>query len=423
MTDLNVFGQKLFTVVDGKLQSVRLSKKKTRWYGSFQVDTDVTTVHDTIIRSVQARITHYLASIARSRRSSERQQRLDIITNAVSTAVNKAVHGTDNLPSVIQTEGEKALGLYTRRVVETVRSIGVDRYEEIITRNMAQMMIFAREEVQGSSVLLNNALPAGTKFFYSHNGESAYIIEETPRVRAIIWDNSTVRLSFPYCIFVFRYKGDHYEGASFYFRNAPITNGTDKLFLAPLPDLSDKGSICWPGDMQYPQGGPAEVANTLQTVFWNSNFRSEHWGNRIGSPINRDQWVSITRDNPNDIVKQNWLSANKTVNHWYTDDPAGQISRLQQHVANLSKRIGTEIGAAVLQHLKPDDIAQERIRFQEVLRLAIRNAELPEKIEGEANTLFAQNIAKAALTDPLSEISALDRAIAQGLTADLEALQ
>lgn len=419
---MDVYNTKLFFVEDGQLRSLRLRKKRL----GFTAPQIITDDNDTLISGLRRRVSAAVTG-AKTELSnfymSDRDARRRNARAAAEVAIKQVIVGTDTLPSSIQKEGEAALASYTRKAIEAVRGIGHQQFVDIVSRNLAQLLIYAREEVLGSSTLASAALPVGTRFLYNHNELSAYIVEEAPRVRTIIWDGDIFQLSFPYCIFVFKYKHDRYYETRFYFRNAPITSGNDRLFLPPLPDVSNHGVVCWPGDMVAPTGDPATICNSLQTSFWNSNFRTEHWGDRIGTPINKTQWKKITQIKPTDILTMNWVKATQTVNTWYTeDDVVGQMSKMHTHTHNLATRVGTAIGEMVLQQIKTEEVAVERDRFQGILLNAIKSAGIPQRLEDTLMANIEEIIKEKNPEKPERVLDNFERNVVKGIPSILRDL-
>ncbi len=427
---MSIFGRKLFTIEDGVLLSLRVDKPRLPWYDFWsrpEIATTTRAIHSKVIERILNRISR-ITKRMEDEETAERQQDIDYysqkLNQIIEEAVKQAVLGSKTLPSKIKTEGEKSLSAVARALIENIQKTCQEEFHAIVHQNLAQMIIFARDEIADSLVLSDLPLPVGTRYVYRWGEHTYYVIEETPRVRTITWDGQHYRLSFPYCIFLMKYKKTRYEHTFFYFRNTPITNTNDSLFGVPLPDLSNEGLICFPDSLVYPDGGPAIVANYLQTVFWNSNFRSEHWGHRVGRPITREQWVRLTKDTPSSIVEINWHNTPYKVNqHDKRDDnPADNMARLEKHVLALDRRVSTAIGEAIIGKISTAaDVKIAQSVFSATLTTAIKNAKITDRVKAVLESQVVE-LNKPHNQKTRQRLSEIGETIARNVVVDMEAV-
>lgn len=134
--------------------------------------------------------------------------------------------------------------------------------------------------------IVTPGLPVGTRFFVSRGEYEFYVIEQQPRKRVVLTgpdghpgffaEQKSNPFAMPYVIFVVQAVAGAKQvtpALRVFFSKEPLRSMDDKLLIAPLPNLDDRGTICV-GSTPTGQGG-----NTLEAIedvianFWGSSFR------------------------------------------------------------------------------------------------------------------------------------------------------
>ncbi len=351
--------------------------------------------------------------------------------------LDEMVAGSEQLPSAIVSKGRGAVQAVHRSIVEAAGQAASAHFEQALRKTLAQMLAYAREEAGGEPPT-QVAFPQGTRFVYYGDPYTLYIIEEQPRVRTILWDDTQVMLSFPYVVFPLYLKNGKFEAMQMFFRNEPLLNPSDHLFAPPLPDIMEyvtrdgevlkqlryKYWVCFPGP-KVSQGAPADVAKSAQQVFWSSNFRSDHWSRTLRDKLkgmegfSTDVWRKLSTEAPLDIMRTSWLETPYTVDMLGSDlkrpatafKPIESMSKLERYVHELSGRVGTSIQEVVLNAISDSNgPAAARAMFDTKLRDAVNEAQLAERVgtlvreelmnacnDAEAETVVATVAKKASV--------------------------
>lgn len=130
------------------------------------------------------------------------------------------------------------------------------------------------------------ALPVGSRFYASRGGYEFFVIEHQPRKRVMVTGpdehpgffakQQTNPFAMPYVIFVLQVQ----PGATtvspamrVFFSKEPLRSMDDKLLIAPLPNLDDRGTICV-GNTPVGKGtNTVEAIEDVIANFWGSAFR------------------------------------------------------------------------------------------------------------------------------------------------------
>lgn len=340
------------------------------------------------------------------------------------------LQGSEELPSLLSQKGRVAIQQVQRKLIESVGKVAKERFEKTVTKTLAQILIYAREEA-GKSSQQTFAFPNGTRFYYEGDPVSLYVIEEAPRVRTIIWNKQRITLSFPYVIFcLYLNNSDHrFNQLQVFFRNEPLSKPTDDLFLPPLPDIMEQKDrrqgplneywVCFPGPKDM-RGTPAQVATSAQHVFWGSSFDSTHWRSPFREQITGmkdfkvNAWVERSQKDPGYILKVNWVKIPYTVAafasalkpHKNEFNVRESLSRLEKYTQEMSKRLMEGVQESILECVgETQDYRQSRAEFDTQIKEALKESKLVDAIKEIIETELTQTCSDAKVEDLLEGVT------------------
>ncbi|MBI2473474.1 hypothetical protein HYV70_02905 [Candidatus Uhrbacteria bacterium] len=341
------------------------------------------------------------------------------------------LEGSEDLPSLVSQKGRSAIQKVQRALIEAIGKVTKERFEKIVTKTLAQILIYAREEVGKGSSQQTYALPYGTRFYYEGDPVSLYVIEEAPRVRTIIWNGQRVTVSFPYVIFCLYLNNSHntFNQLQVFFRNEPLIKPTDDLFLPPLPDIMEqrdrqKGPlneyyVCFPGPKEM-RGTPAQVATSAQHVFWGSSFEPTHWRSPFREQINTmkdfalSEWVERSQKEPGYILKVGWVKVPYNVATFAsalkqskdTFNARESLSRLEKYAQEVSKKLIEGVQEGILDCVaNMPDYTQSRTEFDRQLKEVLKESKLEEEVKTLVEAELTQACSDAKIEDLLKGVT------------------
>jgi hypothetical protein len=380
------------------------------------------------------------ASLAELSTSSQTEMRNGIKRNAANRAarakgdfqkkMTNLLEGSEELPSLLSQKGRKAIQNVQRSLIESIGKVTRERFEKIVTKTLAQILIYAREEA-GKSSQQTYAFPNGTRFYFEGDPVSLWVIEEAPRVRTIIWDKQRITLSFPYVVFcLYLNNKDHrFNQLQMFFRNEPLSKPTDDLFLPPLPDIIEENDgqkgplneywVCFPGPKNM-RGIPAHVATSAQHVFWGSSFNSAHWRDPFRKQINEmkdfnvNEWAQRSQKDPGYILKVNWVKVPYTV-ATFADalkprkdefNARKSLSRLEKYANKMSQRLMEGVQESILECVtQTQDYQQSRGEFDAQIKEALKESKIAEAVRELIETELAQTCSDAKMEELLKGVA------------------
>ncbi len=159
-------------------------------------------------------------------------------------------------------------------------------------------------------------------------GDEDYVfcLQYEPQVRTLInqtWSgrgfgagqaigpNGTVRISFPYLIFVLRFKGREYDRAAVAVNNEPLKSINDHVYRLPLSNIY-KDPINM-GLCMYPDKCEAvtmvDRMKEIVTSFWSTSFTGStpHTGHPVPPRVKTVHlWEAETKNDPSFVTDISW---------------------------------------------------------------------------------------------------------------------
>lgn len=386
------------------------------------------------IRSEEMTAQHKLHEIAtssteeiRAAVSRSSKNRSGRVKTRLQSSLHDLVLGTEKLPTALVTQGKASAQDVHRAIVQAAGNAAAKKYTEVVRKTLAQLLLYAREEAGGTPVN-PPALPIGTRFVFYGDPHTMYVIEESPRVRTVLWDEEKVQLSFPYVIFIVYLKNGQFEVVQMFFRSEPLRSIKDELYSPHLPDIMESHYeepyksqlrrrfwVCFPGP-KITKGDPTGIAHSVQQVFWGSEFRSNHWHRSLREKVEKvpgfsvQRWIEKSRTDPLAAMKFSWLKTPYTVEILAADlkkregAPVREsLSRLEKYLQELEERVSTAIQEAVVEAITDSNgPTAARHAFEAKIRASLEGMNLAS----EAARLIREQIDESCADEAIDTIVA-----------------
>lgn len=169
-------------------------------------------------------------------------------------------------------------------------------------------------------------LPKGTRFYVATGGYEYFVIEQEPRKRVMLTGpdvalgffnkKATNLFAMPYVVFVIQVPANAKQvtpGFRVFFSKEPLRTMDDKLLIAPLPNLDNRGTICVGSTPAAVGQHTVEAVEEVIVNFWGSSFRYggqsvfpgvypnnkrpglfDNWGSH-GDGADFKKWVELTK--------------------------------------------------------------------------------------------------------------------------------
>ena len=295
---------------------------------------------------------------------------------------------------------------FRKELLERIKSASSNIFVAQLKKRIAQLALKVKEvtipDVRYTKkrilVATNDiAFPPGTKFVFSGNGKTYYVIEQPPQVRTVGWNNKEHAgrwaFAFPYIVFIVvigNKKKDFITLHAFY-RNEPLSGVSDDLFFPALPDVMhgkyDNGErfseVCFPGT-EISGNVDAVVSSVLQS-FWNSDFQmSVHQGSffplyktKLPQIWELKKWHAATKKDPQFVLSLPWIPAGVTLE--------GAVEEIAKTHGAKSMPIELDIDATV--EILAKKVSQE---IQEACFFLLPHWSIPQVALGTLTEEFAQ---------------------------------
>jgi len=226
--------------------------------------------------------------------------------------------GSVDWPTPVAKAGLAHLTKIHRSLVEEAGRVARETFDAYLQRNLPRLTaILDQLHTKPTGVGIAHALPQGTRFVFSNRGLNVYIIEESPRVRSVLWDHRKYQMAFPYVVHAIYLRNGCFEMMRTFFRNEPLKDSTDVLGKAPLPDLDRTGTVCMG---TTPRGGTIpDLIQEALVIFWNSSFLTSHHTGYFEEVVrnipgfNVNQWKTESAKNPEKVLSFAWPASKFTV--------------------------------------------------------------------------------------------------------------
>ncbi len=212
---------------------------------------------------------------------------------------------------------------------------------EAFTKTFLDSLLNAiREETAQSSHNFSSEnavplLPNGTKVHAYNGRRSVIVVEEKPQTRTIMFNrrfiarekkelrqapelqNNSIRLAFPYILFVLFFVDGIFHGLSLFYRNAPLASLDDALCHSNMPNDLSFG-VCLGRARPLDDADIGITARRAIDNFWQSVFTTE--GVRFDTSKEIDRrianvfwWHNHSMEDPAFPLAVNWIPANNTL--------------------------------------------------------------------------------------------------------------
>jgi|CXWL01.1.fsa_nt_gi hypothetical protein len=223
------------------------------------------------------------------------------------------------LPQALINERAK---VFRQNVIGRIKQEGAELFEAGLKERTEDLLSAVSAQLSSVRGVGNEALPNGTRFFFTGtDGRRAYIIEQPPMVRTIMFGTKRhkdsykrYRLAFPFVIFLIVCAPDGTPAQlGVYFRNEPLQESTDELYLPALSNVGGSGIVCFGYREDQVEGMifSQKVEFMLET-FWGGGFNSDANACLVSAQLANpkiktfDQWVRESKKDPRFILSLSW---------------------------------------------------------------------------------------------------------------------
>lgn len=130
--------------------------------------------------------------------------------------------------------------------------------------------------------------PRGCRFCYTRGDSTIVVVEQEPQIRSLLFDRNIIEeksshvlgterlaLALPYVIFILHFKKDIFTNLYAGWKNRPIKDVNDTLYLPILPNIHDNFTVCT-GVIPDKHGeNITQKCDYIISNFWNSRFNSD----------------------------------------------------------------------------------------------------------------------------------------------------
>lgn len=206
----------------------------------------------------------------------------EVETNAQAQFSQIVEQSKARLPSALILERTRA---FRQDVLQRIKTDGARLFAEGLTERTDDLVSAVSAQLSSVRGVGNEALPSGTRFFFTGtNGVRAYVIEQPPMVRTITYGSrghersyKRFRLAFPFVVFVVLCAPDGTPTQPHvYFRNEPLRESTDTLYMPALSNVHSNGMVCFGYHQGLVQGMSfSEKIEFVLETFWGSGFNND----------------------------------------------------------------------------------------------------------------------------------------------------
>lgn len=272
----------------------------------------------------------------------------------------------------------------------------------------------------------NEVLPRGTRFYRTSPGNFKIVVEQTPRVRTLIWNvrpdvttGESYAMSLPYTIFVFlicsRRNGEGEESVfscndvRLFYRNQPLQSLQDVVHHPAISNINrDTASICR-GSMLTDEGHqilPEKLSDWMETFierFWGSVFNRD-WAQNLDEMTNVDdrcstfpKWANATSQNPAFSLEVPWRAyktLESVLSEWGEDSEFAESA--EQISAQILQRVERELVEDIsmlcnrMEYMPPPPVISNTLSADQIDRVAKALAEVVAEGFGKLQRLHEE---------------------------------
>ena len=273
---------------------------------------------------------------------------------------NLAAQRATDLLQVLTDEKLKA---FKQEIVASIQ----ESLEVKVSRNIKEQILSPLRDILSEQLpLVNNkgsidALPEGTKFFFSHGGTQIVVVEQKPQLRSLHFHSDfeggggRYNLAFPYIIFLIIFRNGEFNGLGIYYANKPMTSLDSEVFSSNLPNVANNG-VC----TGFHGCQASSLAGKVEEViahFWQSQFNNDYrhgyrrMADRGGAFRNLKTWQKASQKDPLFVLRVNWFecgygySPNQVISSQMGGTLASKITDFDHLISQALQSEGVNIGA------------------------------------------------------------------------------
>ena len=206
-----------------------------------------------------------------------------------------------------------------------------------------------------------DALPEGTKFFFTSSRRQAVIIEQKPQIRSLYFEkgfaggSGRYHLALPYVIFLIIFDDLAFHSLYVYYATKPMTSLDSEVFRINLPNIWGENRVCT-GSLSFKSRTLAGRVEEVVAHYWQSKFNNDlaatysEMAHRGGAFSNLASWQAASQKDPLFVLRVNWLACNsytpnQIVANCMQGGIASRISNFDNLISQALQTEGVNIGA------------------------------------------------------------------------------
>lgn len=283
------------------------------------------------------------------------------LPQVVADCNNSAAQRATDLLQVLTDE---KLGAFKQEIVASIQ----ESLEVKVSRNIKEQILAPLRDILSEQLpLVNNsgsidALPEGTKFFFSHGGRQIVVIEQKPQLRSLDFHTDfrggggRYNLAFPYVIFLLIFRNGEFNGLCIYYANKPMGSLDSEVFSSNLPNVDRSNGVCT-GFRGCQSSSLAGKVEEVIAHFWQSQFNNDLSGNysdmatRGGVFSKLKTWQKASQEDPLFVLRVNWLKCdyncypNQIISSQMGGTLVSKITNFDHLISQALESEGVNIGA------------------------------------------------------------------------------
>ena len=153
---------------------------------------------------------------------------------------------------LLQELTDEKLRAFQQEIIASIQESLEGRISQNIRENILRPL---REVLSEQMPLVNSngsidALPDGTKFFFTHGRYKLVIVEQKPQLRSLQFQDDfrggsgRYNLALPYIIFLIIFEDNNFSRMYAYYANKPLTSLDGEVFRSNLPNIDSDNKVC-----------------------------------------------------------------------------------------------------------------------------------------------------------------------------------
>ncbi|MDO8669560.1 MAG: hypothetical protein Q7K65_04680 [Candidatus Buchananbacteria bacterium] len=269
---------------------------------------------------------------------------------------------TQRMAEMLQGLTDEKLTAFKQEVVASIQ----ESLQLRISQKIKEQILTPLRGILAEQVPLVNdrgsvdALPEGTKFFFSHGETQIVVVEQKPQMRTLhfmdefVGGDGCYNLALPYVIFVIIFHEGQFRLLYLYYANKPMVSLDSQVFHSNLPNIHGGHDVC----LGFRGCRATSLSGKVEEViahFWQSRFNNDlndwyrHFADQERVFRNLASWQKASQDDPLFVLKVNWPSSNSDIAQKIAYHMNGSITsrvvNFDRLISQILQSEGVNIGA------------------------------------------------------------------------------